>query len=223
MAQAGSEEIIVDRRPSLDLDVNVVDKTQWMDADDATPVKGFNNVSIRCKIAEATTVDDYGYPVGEISVVILHQYFDAKRKKWSGDTASSEINPHAYISIRTQDGVIHGLKDRFKTCIKAYLDQLVREKRPIPLAFLADRVYPDAICCLMANGIRSVEKFAAIEDGEPMNVLMDAFRDADMTTWAHRVPEFRQKAREMLQNLGVRLSEAPEDEPRPVGRPRKAA
>ena len=223
MAQAGSEEIIVDRRPSLDLDVRVVDVTQWMDADDSTPVKGFNNVSVRCKIAEATTVDDYGYPVGETSVVVQHQYFDAKRKKWSMDTASSEINPHAYVSIRTQDGVIHGLKDRFKTCIKHYLDQLVREKRPIPLAFLADRVYPDAICCFIANGLKSVEEVAALPDGERMELMMEAFRDADMTTWAHRVPEFRQKAREMLQNLGVRMASEPDDEPRAVGRPRKAA
>ena len=200
----GSEEVITDRGAALDANIDVVEKTPWIDADDAIIVKGPAGQfkSVRCRVTESITLDEFDFPVGAPVVCIKHQYYDTKLKVWSRDIASSLVTPHSYNDVRTQDAVQVGLKSRFGTAIDRYLRLVAKEDRPIPIAFLSDRVYPDVITTLVANSVRTVNELAAMDD-ETVLEVKDALRDANYANWANLAPQFRQRAREFLEDLGI--------------------
>ena len=210
----GSEEVINDRGAPLDAKVDVVEKTPWIDADDAIIVKGPAGQfkSVRCRVTESNILDKFDFPVGSpIEVCIKHQYYDTKLKVWSRDIASSLVTPHSYNDVQTQDALQVGLKGRFGTAIDRYLRIVAKEDRPIPIAFLSDRVYPDVVTTLIANSVRTVNDLASMDDDTVLEVK-DALRDANYANWANLAPQFRQRAREFLEDLGISWRKAAADE-----------
>ena len=127
----GSEEVINDRGAPLDAKVDVVEKTPWIDADDAIIVKGPAGQfkSVRCRVTESNILDKFDFPVGApIEVCIKHQYYDTKLKVWSRDIASSLVTPHSYNDVQTQDALQVGLKGRFGTAISIGISASWRKK-----------------------------------------------------------------------------------------------
>jgi hypothetical protein len=213
-----NEETLVVRHPATYTNVKIIDCTQWMPADDATPVKGSREMSVRCMIAEVVTYDDYDEPLSTVAAV-KHQSYDAKKKKWHTDVAFSELLPDRLMTEHKQHvpGGIPGLKQRFGAAIAAYEAWLVKEGRDLPIVLIADEVYPQAINALICRGVRTVNALAVLTDTE-LATLRAALEAMKLPRMAGLVEKFRDKARAKLVRLGVTPAAEIGS-----GRPKKAA
>jgi hypothetical protein len=206
------EEIQGAPHPSTHAKVEVRTITDWVWTDDAKPVPKSREMTTRCQMAEEVIYDDYD---GEISVrpIVRHQFFDEKQKRWNIDVACSLLSADNYMTVRTQDRVIPGLKDRFGTAIAGYEAIVAKRDGNLPLVLLADKVYPQVIHACKACEIRTVKELA-LADKPAMARIEHYLNTHGGRTFASGLKRFQDIAKAKLEGLGVTL-----DDPKP----RKAA
>ena len=156
---------------------------------------------MKCCVAEQDTLDEYGTVV-DTKPIILHKFYDDKQKRWNNDIAVSEIRAQGYMAKKTLNGTRPGLKDRFGTAISQYLILLAKQGRDIPIAFLADRVYPEVLNAFYANGVRTVQALATLDE-EEQRKAETWFDRANLRGMSDRIGEFVSKAQAMLLDLGA--------------------
>ncbi len=187
--------------PATYAKVEVRELTPWIPTDDATRVPKSNEMSTRCCMAEEVIYDSYD---GELSVkpIVKHQFYDAKKKKWDKDVATTELNAERYMQTRTQTAVIPGIKDRFGSSIDAYEKRLVREGRPLPIVLLSDKVYPATINACEAIQISSINALASA-DKPTLGKLEGYLRKNGQGRMADQVKRFQELACARLDSRGV--------------------
>lgn len=197
------EETLVVPHPSTFGEVKVLERTQWRWADDATPVPKTNGkvMSVRCRMVEIVTLDDYGEEMS-CAPAVQHQGYDVKAKKWQTDLAVSELRADRYMTEKKQNGDIPGLKQRFGSAIAEYQQWLVKEGRDLPIVLIADEVYPQAINALICRGVKTVQQLANLSDGE-LGALKTALEKQKFDRMASLVAKFREKAQMRLRALGI--------------------
>jgi hypothetical protein len=202
--------------PATYAKVEVREMTEWMPSDDAKPVPKSKEMSVKCCVAEEIILDSYD---GQISLkpIVKHRFYDARKKNWDKDVATTELSADRYMTIRTQTATIPGIKDRFGKAIDAYERRLVKDGRPLPIVLLADKVYPAAINACESMAISSIEALAT-SDKQTIAKLEEYLRKSGQSRIAAQVKRFQELACTRLDNLGV-VYEKPEGK----SAPKKAA
>jgi hypothetical protein len=187
--------------PSTFAKVRIDEMTPWMPSDDAKPVPKSNNMSVICCIAEAVNLDDYDMEQNR-QPIVMHRFYNEKMKRWDNDIATSALSASGYMVTRSQDRVTPGLKDRFGTAIAAYEKRLVREGRPLPIALVADKIYPEVLNACECRGVFTVNAIASA-DKSTLAKVEQHLRNHGQTRHADNMKRFQQIAREKLDALGV--------------------
>lgn len=194
--------------PSTFSKIRIDEMTDWLYSDDAQPVKGTRELSVKCCIAEEVIEDDLGYEISRTPFV-RHRFYDEKQKKWSVDVASSRLNADGYMTIRTQDKVLPGLKARFGKALEAYQQRLASEGRALPIVLLADAVYPQVISSCECRGIMSINDLANAKKAD-LTKVEDHLRSIGQIRMADQIKTFQQRAKDRLDHLGITAQIAPQ-------------
>jgi hypothetical protein len=199
------EEIQGAPHPSTHAKVEVRVVTDWMWTDDAKPVPKSREMTTRCQIAEEVILDEYD---GEVSVrpIVRHQFFDQKQKRWNMDIACSLLSADNYITVRTQDRIIPGLKDRFGTAIAKYEDIVAKRDGNLPIVVLADKVYPQVLNACKACEVTTT-KDLALADKATMARIENYLNTHGGKTFASGLKRFQDIAKAKLSGLGVEIEE----------------
>lgn len=195
------EQIADVPHPSTFAKVVIDQITDWMPSDDATPIPKSKEMSVRCCVAEQVIIDDYEMEQTR-TPMIMHQFYSAKDKRWNADVATSAIRASNYMTVRTQDRVTPGLKDRFGTAIAAYEKRLVRDSRPLPIALAADKIYPVVVNACICCEVDTVNALA-LADRATLGKVEGHLRKFGQQKMADNMKRFQEIARAKLESLGV--------------------
>ena len=200
------EEIQGAPHPATHAKVEVRVVTDWMWTDDAKPVPKSHEMTTRCQMAEEVIYDEYD---GELSVrpIVRHQFYDQKQKRWNTDIACTLLSADGYITVRTQDRIIPGSKDRFGKAIVKYEEVIARRDGDLPLVLLADKVYPQVLNACKSCDVRTVKQFATADRGT-IGKIEGYLNTHGGKTYATGLKRFQDIARAKLEALGVEIEDA---------------
>jgi len=203
-----SDEAIDVPHPVTISDVRIVERTEWQFADDCKPDEDTGKMCVQACVADYQELDDFG-GVLKTKPIILHRFYDRKRKKWNPDQAATAVSADGMIDRRHSTGHVRaGLKTRFGTHLREYQNWLVSQGADIPLDFLGDKVYPETVKTMITMGILTVQELAVATDAQ-LKQVGDALTRHKQPIQARRVKEFRDLAIERLNELGADIPSPP--------------
>jgi len=221
-----TSEATVFRQAQEPADFRHTFKTRWMPADDAETVNG--QPLVEACLVEEEGLDPYGLVLSS-RPVILHRFYDTKQRRMGRDVSATAVRADAMLDEKKGDDIIRaGLMTRFRSVIGEYLQLLRRERRPIPIDFLGDRIPAAVIRQARTAGLNTAEDFARASDAT-LNGIQESLRRSGEEFYANHIRTFRNRAAEWA---GISVTEVPVEqgvkaqvEPQPVGgtitRPRR--